>query len=205
LSKEEIITENELGMIEFRDAETGEVVATEKPSPKKKAKIDSGKPIYKRRKHELQKTDNGKLVAVPETVPTDGRQKGRVVYPYNVDTANAIIESVCEGMTMRQIAKMPGMPPVSTMYYWASKYKEFKSDLNTARKVRGEMLADEALDIARGTTAMKSRADKLKIDTLKWAAKVNNPEVFSDTVKHTGDAANPIQIVVNTGIKRDGD
>ena len=202
---DEIIVENEIGLIEFPDKETGEVVATEKPSPKKKAKIDSGKPIYKKKKYDLEKTDNGKLVAKPETVPTSGKQKGRVVYPYNVDTANAIIESVCEGMTLRQIAKMKGMPPVATMYYWASKYKEFKSDLATARKVRGEMLADEALDIARATTSMKSRADKLKIDTLKWAAKVNNPEVFSDTIKHTGDASNPIQIVVDTGIKRNND
>jgi transposase-like protein len=133
----------------------------------------------------------------------EGRQKGRVVYPYNVDTANAIIESVCEGMTMRQISKMTGMPPVSTMYYWVSKYKEFKHDLEIARKVRGEMLADEALDIARDTNAMKSRADKLKIDTLKWAAKVNNPEQFGDKVTHSGDSSNPIQIVVDTGIKRD--
>jgi hypothetical protein len=54
LSDEEIIVENEIGLIEFRDKETGEVIATEKPSPKKKAKIDSGKPLYKKRKHELQ-------------------------------------------------------------------------------------------------------------------------------------------------------
>ncbi len=202
---DEIVTENELGMVEFRDAETGEVVATQKPSKKQRKKINSGKPVYTKRKHELVKTENGKLVADPETVPVKGKQKGRVVYPYNIDTSTAIIQSVCEGMTLREISKMKGMPPVSTIHYWASKYKEFKHDLDIARKVRGEMFADEAIDIARKTTSMKSRADKLKIDTLKWAAKVNNPEQFSDTVKHTGDANNPIQIVVDTGIKRKHD
>lgn len=199
---DETIQENELGMMEFRDAETGELVATQKPSEKQKQQIESGKPVYRKRDYDLIKTDNGKKVADPDTVPVEGRQRGRVVHPYNIDTANAIIESVCEGMTLREISNMKGMPPVSTMYYWMSKYKGFKHDLEIARKVRGEMFADEAIDIARKTTSMKSRADKLKIDTLKWAAKVNNPEVFSDTIKHTGDANNPIQIIVDTGIRR---
>lgn len=201
----EIIVENELGLVEFRDATTGEVTATQRPSDKQREKIDSGKPIYKKKEYDLIKTEGGKLVADPDTVPTKGRQKGRVVHPYNVDTSTAIIQYVCEGKTLREISNMTGMPPVSTIHYWATKYKEFKHDLDIARKVRGEMFADEAIDIARKTTSMKSRADKLKIDTLKWAAKVNNPEQFSDTVKHTGDANNPIQIVVDTGIRRKTD
>jgi hypothetical protein len=170
MSDEEIM-ENELGVLEFRDKKTGEVTATQKLSKRKQKRIDSGKPVYKKRKYDLVKTENGKKVADPETYPVEGRQAGRVVYPFNVDTATAVIESVAEGMTVREISKMKGMPPASTIYYWASKYKGFKHDLNMARKIRGEMYADEAIDIARNTTSMKSRQDKLKIDTLKWAAK----------------------------------
>jgi len=201
----EKIVENELGMLEFRDEKTGEVTATQKPSPRQRKKINAGKPIRKKTKHELVETENGKMVADPETVPTVGRQRGRVVYPYNVDTCTAIIQSVAEGMTLRQISEMTGMPPVPTIHYWIAKYKEFKHDMEIAKKIRGEAFAEEAIDISRNTNAMKSRADKLKIDTLKWAAKVNNPEQFSDTVKHTGDANNPIQIIVDTGIRRKTD
>ena len=205
LMSDEIIVENEIGLIEFKDKKTGEIVATQKPSAKKKAQIDSGRPIYKKKKYGLLKTENGKKVADPETFPVTGRQKRRVVYPYNIDTASAIIESVCEGLTLKDVAAMTGMPPVATIHYWSTKYPDFKRELKVARKIRGEAYADEAIDLARKTNSMTSRADKLKIDTLKWAAKVNNPEVFSDTIKHTGDAANPLQIVVDTGIRRKTD
>jgi len=199
---DEIITENEIGLLEFRDPETGELVAVQKPTPKMQEKIDSGKPIYVKKDYDLIKTEDGKKVADPESFPMEGKQKGRCVYPYNVDTSAAVIEYMCEGKTLREISKLKGMPPVATIYYWMAKHVEFKHDINVARKVRGEMFADEAIDIARSTSSMRSRADKLKIDTLKWAAKVNNPEQFSDTIKHTGDATNPITIVVDTGIRR---
>jgi len=202
---DEIIVENEIGLIEFRDKETGEIIATQKPTPKKQAKIDSGEPIKVKRDYDFIETEDGKSVADPETFPLSAKQKGRTVYPYNVDTCAAIIEYICEGLTLREISRKKGIPPVPTIHYWCAKHKDFKADMATARKIRGEQYADEAIDIARNTNSMRSRADKLKIDTLKWAAKVNNPEQFSDTIKHTGDVSNPIQIVVDTGIRRKSD
>jgi len=199
---DELITENELGLLEFRDPETGEIRAVQSPQRQMAKKIAEGKPIRVKRDYDLMETEDGKTVADPDSVKKIGRQRGRCIVPYTIDTHTAIIEYLCEGLTLREISSKRGMPPASTIHYWASKYKAFKHDMVEARKVRGEQFADEAIDVARNSSAMTSRADKLLVDTLKWAAKVNNPEQFGDAIVHKGDAAHPIQILVDTGIKR---
>jgi len=198
----EIISENEAGLLEFRDAETGDLKATQKPQRQMAQRMAEGKKITKKLPYDLVKTEGGKMVADPESVLVVGRARGKTVYPYNITTAQAIVEYLCEGMTLRQIAQMKAIPPVSTIRYWATQHKEFKHAMDEAKIVRGEQFADEAVDVARKTTSMTSRKDKLKIDTLKWAAKVDNPEKFGDSVTHKGDAAHPITIVVDTGIRR---
>jgi hypothetical protein len=195
---DEIITESEIGTLEFRDPETGEIRAVGKPQRRIQEKIDKGLPITVKKPYDMVETDDGRKVPDPNSIA----KRGNTLFAYNVDTCRAIIELVCEGKTLREISAMKHMPPVSTIHYWVSKYKAFKHDLSIARKVRGEQFADEAIDVARNSSSMTSRADKLLIDTLKWAAKVNDPEVFGDAVTHKGDAANPITILVDTGIKR---
>ena len=66
-------------------------------------------------------------------------------------------------------------------------------------------LQRSAMEIASKTTAKKAKSDKLKIDTLKWGAKVGDSSQFSDSMVHKGDVNNPIQIIVDTGIRRTKD
>ena len=53
-----------------------------------------------------------------------------------------------------------------------------------ARVASAEALEAEALAIASGSTAESYQADRLRIDTLKWAAAKRNPRVYGDSVKH---------------------
>ena len=53
-----------------------------------------------------------------------------------------------------------------------------------ARVASAEALEAEALAIASGSTAESYQADRLRVDTLKWAAAKRNPRVYGDSVKH---------------------
>lgn len=53
-----------------------------------------------------------------------------------------------------------------------------------ARSLSASALEEEALDVARSSTPETYGADRVRIDTLKWAAAKRNPRDYGDSVKH---------------------
>lgn len=85
----------------------------------------------------------------------------------------------------------------------------FADRCDSARKTRALLMEDEAISIARELEVGKSDSDdaavaRVKIETLKWGAKVNDRDRYGDSTKLTGEVG-VRAVAVDTGIRREGD
>jgi hypothetical protein len=111
-----------------------------------------------------------------------------------------------EGKSVATIAKEIGYP-AKTVYGWMRSRADFREQMKGARESRGFAFEEKALQAADETTGESSEevaAMRLKVDTYKWAAEVNNRETFGRQVKSVGEAG-PAIIIIQTGISREGD
>lgn len=143
--------------------------------------------------------DPGDDVAVPEgaLVPTDKSANGRVT-AYNSAAAEIVLMKIADGATLREIAKMPGMPTKSTIQRWIMKYPELSTAWKAARELSASALEDEALDMARvlkkqsGFTGTKVRAFEVAMNQFRWSASHRDPATFGQTAQP--NLVVPIQI-----------
>lgn len=196
---------NAMGLLEGYDPETGEVLWVEKkkgvaPGPKK-----VGYPRGRPRKIDRSPTHvvldgNGKKVEVlkgtdPSTLP-------RCTWPYNQITADHICDRISEGKTLDEIGLMEGYPSTNIIKSWTRLYPDFKRQLKIARAERAEHFHDEIIKLARDPSENQAKSERLKFESLKWAASVGDPDTYGNKVKHSGDPDAPIGFIVDTGIRR---
>lgn len=125
-------------------------------------------------------------------------------YVYTPELGMQICEAIRSGMTILQINKDARFPPSSAIYYWMSKHKEFALRYEQAFRQRGDHFHDKAIDIALSTGSKdEANINKLKVDTLKWAAERADPERYGQK-KADISINQPAVIVLNTGIDREG-
>jgi hypothetical protein len=142
---------------------------------------------------------DGRIVYAHQDVSPD--QIPSKEWRYSEAMGDSILKEVIEGATFSKIAKMKGFPPVVSMYKWMLNHEEFRENIKAARRMRAEMFHDKAIDIADGTTDKDEvLVNKLKIDTYKWAASVNDKETFGHGQATGGGSG--VTIIVNTGIER---
>jgi hypothetical protein len=200
--------ENALGDLEAVN-ERGEIVMTQKA----KTHYSDGKPVNRKggpgkgrpRKKDLEThhwmmTPEGKKIWVPKGTNPD--HLPRKVWPISQTMDDMILGLVCEGHTVREIGAMEGYPPSSTIFLWLRTRPEFRAQFHEARKLRAEAYHDKALAAADGEDLHEKAVPfrRLKFDAYKWGAKVNDPGSFGDSLKHTGDANNPVAWVIGTGV-----
>lgn len=128
-------------------------------------------------------------------------------YPYTPETGEKIVMLYVAGHSLTEISKTLKIP-YHTIHYWKNRRADFRKDLEAARQGRAFYYEDKALETAEATKGQSSEevaAARLKVDTYKWAAGVNNPETFGTKTKILGDPNQPLQIIVNTGIIREED
>jgi hypothetical protein len=196
------------GILRLIDTETGHVLAQQATkrsnlaSPKTGKRHASGRPLGRKpadvnATHHWILDGNGRKHWVPKGMNPD--QIPQVVHPYCEVTVDHILRFVTEGKTLTQVSKIPGMPPVHTVFKWLRKYPEFKSQMNEARKARAEYYADKAIDTAELTEEDKVQSDRLKTDTYKWAAEVNDRETYGKQTKLTGNVGS-VNLTIVTGV-----
>jgi len=125
----------------------------------------------------------------------------RKVFHYSHALASLICSKVSEGKTIKELCKEEGMPGRTTIYEWQKQYTEFAEALNAAREIRAEYFADEMLETAEevdddGKFAIEKA--KLKVKTLEWLAKKDNPGRYDR--KSTSGGSSPANIYINTGV-----
>jgi len=129
-------------------------------------------------------------------------------------------QSVCDHFNVRR----------GTFVQWMIQYPQFENAVAEARKQRADsfrsiihdrMYTDEIIydgpeDKNGNKTGRKTGkkiiktlfkddvpGEKLIFDKLKWLAEMDNPDKYGAKIKHDGGNIMPVQIVVDTGIKKD--
>ncbi len=112
------------------------------------------------------------------------------------------LKQIVQGQVIPEILRLAGMPPINVVLGWMND-KKFKEKYDLAKKLRAEIFHDEAVKIARETNKIEAAANKLAVDTLKWAAAIGDGESYGQKTKldNLGDGI----IIVSTGIVRPDD
>lgn len=195
------------GTLELVDPTTGEVLAREKRNPAALERTKNGGKLGpagdyppQSKTHHWILDKHGRRCWVPKGTNPD--QLPGLIYPYAETTADHICRFLVEGNTLDAIGKMPEMPPIHILYKWMARYPEFKTRVKEARKLRAENFHDKALETAKNSKESRVQSDRLKVETLKWAAERGDPDSYGKQTKIVGDPERPIAILVDTGIVR---
>lgn len=184
-------TLNEQGLIEIYNAHTGELICVQ----------TSYRDLLKDKFENLTKItrSDGTEVWIERGIdPSLVYHKKQLAFSPTL--GDLICEKIAEGMmSLREILKDFGVP-YSRHLKWKRDNAEYEKNLLNAEKESGRVHYDEALALSRN-----SLDTKLKVETHKWAAKVNDPEKYGEKTKVTGDKDAPLRIILDTGIRREGD
>ena len=128
--------------------------------------------------------------------------------------ANIICTRIAEGESLREIVKTDGMPDRTTVYDWLLKNEAFANQYTRAREEQADTLADEILAISDEAPEVDYIKDKhgnvidikidsgyvayqrQRIDARKWVAAKLKPKKYSENIKLSGDAENPVEVGV---------
>jgi hypothetical protein len=177
------------------------------------ADTKGAKPVSKPR---AKQTAKGRGVGAKSPARKPGRPTD-----YTEKLVTAICTGIAEGMSLRKVCELDGMPSISTVLRWLADdaRQEFRDQYARAREAQADFLAEEILSIADEQCTMV-RADKhgsrdddgdggtevvfdstavarnrLRVDARKWLASKMAPKKYGDKIEatHTGPNGGPIQ------------
>ena len=98
---------------------------------------------------------------------------------------NKIIESICNGMSVRQILKNDGMPTFYALLDWMQKDEELAKQYARAKQESADFDADNVNYIAELCLRDKvtPAAARVAIDAYKWSAGKKKPKKYGDMIK----------------------
>ncbi len=168
----------------------------------------------KPRKPRATKTETAKAKQAVQKVIGDAQtqiKKHAIGRPSSYDpvVAEQICELLSEGIPLREICRMEGMPAWRNIYFWMSRDEDLSAHIARAREMGYDAIAEECLDIADNSTndfmdrefrnahgkievervvdSEHIQRAKLRIETrLKLLAKWSNK--YSEKTVITGDA-----------------
>ena len=115
-----------------------------------------------------------------------------------VEVVEGVLRLMAEGKTVREAtAALQAKVSVGTVRRWMTERDEWMTAYQHAKKLLAAALAEEAITVARETTNHSSAADRLLIETLKWAAAKANPAEYGErqTVEHQGAQTLQVKVV----------
>lgn len=127
-------------------------------------------------------------------------------------TADAIVERIAEGESLRSICRDDGMPNKSTVFRWLADpgNGEFRIMYELARQAQADAYFDEIVDLAdrpleavttvekevvcdkvlqpttETRTADAVERSKLMVDARKWVVSRMNPKKYGNKLEHSG-------------------
>lgn len=146
----------------------------------------------------VERTIDGHSVLVEEAIemlPT----AVKLSVPYSGVLLDLICEKVVEGLSLKKICEMPGMPSYATLSHWRRNIAEVDERLAQAREDRGEYLRDLAMEAIEGMDEDNVASSTARHKAMVWAAGVDNSR-YSPKAKIDATISNPTQILVYTGI-----
>ena len=96
-----------------------------------------------------------------------------------------IIESICNGVPVRQILKKDGMPTFCALLDWMQKDEELAKQYARAKQESADFDADNVNYIAELCLRDKvtPAAARVAIDAYKWSAGKKKPKKYGDMIK----------------------
>lgn len=170
---------------------------------KKRKKPEKPRNIYLPPKSVKQVRDQyGRLVWVENRVNPDRLPAKK--WDFSQITGDHICMLVTEGYTLKEVSGVNGMPPLHVIYKWKRDNEEFREQLGKAFEDRAHFYHDHAVETAL-TTNNKNQVpvNRLKIDTLKWAAEKGNTASYGNKQVVEGNPDKPVQFVIDTGVQRE--
>ena len=172
-------------------------------------------PKEPRKPRKASKTETAKAKKAVDKLVTNAQtelKKHSIGRPSSYDpvVAQQICELLSEGIPLREICRMEGMPPWRNIYFWMARDEDLSAHIARAREAGYDAIAEECLDIADNATndwmerefrnahgkieveqvvnTEHIQRSKLRIETrLKLLAKWR-PEKYGDKTVITGDA-----------------
>jgi hypothetical protein len=136
---------------------------------------------------------------------------------YTQDAAIRICTLIAQGRSLNSLAKMEGMPDISTVYRWIAEHQAFREMYTKAREDQADTLADEILNISDEEPMQVIRTEdggsierldsaginrnRLRVDARKWVAAKLKPRKYGDRTTLAGDAENPVKVETVVEIK----
>lgn len=188
----------ETGLIETIDSITGQVVA----------KQSSTEDLLKMKKDRMTEVtvEDGTKMLIELGAPIEAK-RGRS-WPFTQVLADVICQMIAEGSSITEVCKMKGMPSYPILCRWRREHPEFQEAIKQAYADRAEMYHDKAIQAVEDENVLTQEdiaKAKLQVDTYKWAAGVGNADRFGNRTKISGDPNAPLQLLIETGIRRKGD
>lgn len=109
-----------------------------------------------------------------------------------------VLGRMADGQTVKEaVTAMKLDVSDGTVRRWMTEREEWAGEYQRAKKLMASAMAEEALRVARESTNYSSAADRVLIETLKWAAGKANPAEYGDrqTVEHQGAQTLQVKIV----------
>lgn len=135
------------------------------------------------------------------------RRSKKPARDWTLEERDALVEAVFEGMAEgRTLSATVEDYNVSagTVRRWITQNEDLFWEYLAARMLMAQSLAEEALQVARDTSNSTVSSDKLKIDTLQWAATKMNPREFGDKqlIQQEGTQTLEIKVVEEEPVKK---
>lgn len=101
---------------------------------------------------------------------------------YSQEMADKICGLISNGMSLRAICNVNGMPARGTVYQWLSENIEFQDQYTRARVEQADYFAEEIVEIADSVEADSAAVAKarLQVDARKWAASKLAPKKYGE-------------------------
>lgn len=122
---------------------------------------------------------------------------------YDPEAAEQFCRDIEEGDFVQNLVGVHGGVKIQDFFEWLEEVPEFRDRYNKALRRRALIFHERAVSLACGTNKNTVSADKVAIETLKWACSLADPEKYASkgVVKADQDSV----IIIETGVRRDGD
>ena len=189
------------GLIELYDVVSGRLLGVERhPSEI----VERSSKLVERR------LSDGTVLRVPEGMADEELSRvERQRWPYSEAVAAVICEYVTNGEALTKVCKYRGMPPYNVVARWREAFPDFDERLMRAYQARAEWFGDKVIEEADGLSSDAGRdevsAMKARVDAYKWLASKGNARQFGDKMEVSGKVESVHRLVIDTGIRREGD
>lgn len=131
---------------------------------------------------------------------------------FSDEIATRVIDAINDGMTLRQVEQLPGVPNKSTLFRWMGLQPQFNIAYHAALRWRTYARSDEIIDIADDASKDWKLEEvseggppvivldkehivrtKLRIDARKWSMEKENPKRYGAAPTLLEDVRNPEQ------------